>query len=141
MIELLTTVQTRAAELTDGALFSTPGGDTAAIQYKVGDYPYKTGGDADVPLCVVLVRGFTALPRPAKATVQLAYTLYNDNGSLAAMTDIERLSGLLDGLTERGIKYVPWKLDSAAGFIGDADNGAHPDPQYFLTYTLEFSKP
>jgi hypothetical protein len=138
MIELLHNVAAVAAGLTAGELFPAATGVPVEIAYVVGDYPYKTDTEGAPPLGVVLLRSFSPGPATRTATVEIAYTLYGETRT-EAMASIGSLSSLLEPLAERGARYTPWKLTGVTGFVGDRETGAHPDPQYFITYMLEFS--
>jgi hypothetical protein len=140
MIALLETVATVAAGLTAGHLFPVMDGADSEINYRTGDYPYKGSADGHPPIGVVLLRSF--IPGPGvhrRVVIDLAYTLYSEDLA-AAIINLDQLATLLEQLTQPSGQYAPWKLEAATGFVGDRETGAHPDPQYYLTYELVFTK-
>lgn len=139
MIELMQRVSIIANGLTAGELFTVKDDDPAQIAYFEGNYPDKGTPEGTPPLCAVLLGKFNPGPGGNSVVIKLYFLLYNET-TAGAMEDLDRLAGLLKPMTMKGVDYGSWNLNSAEGFPGDPDHWVHADPQYSLTYLLEFSR-
>jgi hypothetical protein len=139
MISLLQTVTTLAKVLTDGQLFTSQSGSLLEIVYHQQVMPARgrdTVGE-NMPFCLVKPRVFSLFPSRSQQ-IELVYALHNEDRD-EAMTDMGRLTTLLEPLaTDRG-KYDGWKLEAITGYPGDNDTGVQPHPEYYLTVVIELA--
>ncbi len=141
MIDILQTIATAASDLTAGQSWDTNAGHSAAIVYHQHVMPARSNTEAaDVmPFCLVKAREFILFPG-RRQTIELVYCLYNDSRT-DAMSDMDRLTDLLEPLARRGQNLGGWKVAEITGYAGDKDTGVQPHPEYYLTVAISLIAP
>lgn len=139
--DIMETIATAAAALTAGQTFGDESGGSAAIQYHKHVMPAKskTAGAEAMPFCLVKAKDFILYPR-RQQTVELIYVFYRETRA-TALSDMDRLAGLIEPLAQRGRNLGGWKIVSITGYPGDKETGVQPHPEYYLTVVIDLIAP